>query len=102
MALQTNILLLRQNLAFVVTKNWSTYFFALQIGLFQGCCMSVMIFNIFFQMLVDYYSQFCQRKRIGFAFKSAQTTVVNPSLADDITLAASDATDCQQSINTMQ
>ena len=26
----------------------------------------------------------------------------NPSFADDITLAASDATDCQQSINTIQ
>ena len=53
-------------------------------------------------MLLDYHSQFCQRKRIGYAFKNAQITVVNPSFADDITLAASDATDCQQSINTMQ
>ena len=34
--------------------------------------------------------------------KKSQITVVNPSFADDITLAASDATDCQQSINTMQ
>ena len=64
--------------------------------------MSVMIFNVVFQMLLDYHSQFCQRKRIGYAFKNAQITVVNPSFADDITLAASDATDCQQSINTMQ
>ena len=86
----------------MVTKNWWTNFFALQIGLFQGCCMSVMIFNVVFQMLLDYHSQFCQRKRIGYAFKNAQITVVNPSFADDITLAASDATDCQQSINTMQ
>ena len=64
--------------------------------------MSVMIFNIVFQILLDYHSQFCQRKRIGYAFKNAQITVVNPSFADDITLAASDANDCQQSINTMQ
>ena len=83
--------------AFVVTKNWSTDFFALQIGLFQGYCMSVMIFNVVFQMLLDYHSQFCHRKRIGYAFKNAQITVVNPSFADDITLAASDANDCQQS-----
>ena len=53
-------------------------------------------------MLLDYHSQFCQRKRIGYAFKNEQITVVNPSFADGITLAASDATDCQQSINTMQ
>ena len=53
-------------------------------------------------MLLDYHSQFCQRKRIGYAFKNAQITVVNPSFADDVTLAASDATDCQHSINTMQ
>ena len=53
-------------------------------------------------MLLDYHSQFCQRKRIGYAFKNAKITVINPSFADDITLAASDATDCQQSINTVQ
>ena len=34
-------------------KNWSTDFFALQIGLFQGFCMSVMIFNVVFQMLLE-------------------------------------------------
>ena len=43
--------------AFVVTKNGRLTFFALQIGLFQGCCMSVMIFNVIFQMLLDYHSQ---------------------------------------------
>ena len=62
----------------------------------------MMIFNVVFQMLLDYHSQFCQRKRIGYAFKNAQITVVNPSFADYVTLAASDATDFQQSINTMQ
>ena len=37
-------------------------------------------------------------------FKNAQITitVVNPSFAEVMTLAASDASDCQQSINTMQ
>ena len=90
--------------AFVVTKHWFTDFFALQIGLFQGFrfCMSVMIFNVVFQMLPGCHSQFCQRKKIGCAFKNAQIPVVNPSFADDIILAASDATDCQQSINNMQ
>jgi hypothetical protein len=52
--------------------------------------------------LLDYHSQFCQRQKNEYAFKNAQITVVNPSFADDITLAASDANDCQQSINTMQ
>ena len=37
-------------------------------------------------MLLDYHSQFCQRKRIGYAFKNALITVVNQSFADDITL----------------
>ena len=64
--------------------------------------MSVMIFNVAFQILLDYLSQLCQCKKNGYAFKNAQITVVNPSFADDITLATSDATDCQQSINTMQ
>ena len=61
-----------------------------------------MIFNIVFQIWLDYHSQFCLKKRIGYAFKNANITVVNPSFADDITLAASDASDCQQSINAMQ
>ena len=43
--------------AFCGHKNWSTDFFALQIGLFQGCCMSVMIFNIVFKMLFIYFSR---------------------------------------------
>ena len=44
----------------------------------------------------------CQREKISYAFKNAQITVVNPSFADDITLAASDASDCQQSISAVQ
>ena len=64
--------------------------------------MSVMIFNFVFQILLDYHSQVCQRKGIGYAFKNAQITVVIPGFTDGITLAASNANDCQQSINTMQ
>ena len=45
---------------------------------------------------------FAREKELGHAFNNAQITVVNPSFADDITLAASDASGCQQSINTMQ
>ena len=61
-----------------------------------------MIFKVVLQILLNYHSQFCQRKRIGYAFKNAQITVVNPSFADDITLAASDISDSQQSSNAMQ
>ena len=53
-------------------------------------------------MILDYHSQFCQRKRIGYTFKNAEITVVNPSFADDITLAASDANGCQESIDIIQ
>ena len=41
-------------------------------------------------------------KKNWVCIQNAQITVVNPSFADDITLAATDANDCQQSINTMQ
>ena len=39
---------------------------------------------------------------IYLSLQNAQIIVVNLSFANDITLAASDATDCQQFINTMQ
>ena len=41
-------------------------------------------------------------KKNWVCIQNAQITVVNPSFADDITLAASDVSECQQSINTMQ
>ena len=83
-------------------KNGQLTFLPCKSDSFRMLHMSVMIFNIVFQILLDYHSQFCQRKRIRYAFKNAQITVVNPSFADGITLAAADAKTCQQSVNTMQ
>ena len=60
-----------------------------------------MIFNCL-SKIVRLPQSVLPEKRIGYAFKNAQITVVNPSFADGITFAASDANDCQQSINTMQ
>jgi Reverse transcriptase (RNA-dependent DNA polymerase) len=88
--------------ASVMTSQWETDPFDLEIGLFQGCCMSVMIFNIVFQILLDYHSQFCKKTDIGYKFKDADITVINPSFADDVTLAASDARSCQVSIDAFQ
>ena len=39
--------------AFVKTKKWTTGFFPFDIGLFQGCVLSTIIFDCVFQLLLD-------------------------------------------------
>ena len=87
--------------AFVVTKNWSTDFFALQIGLPRMLHVSNDI-QCCFPNVARLPQPVLPEEKNWLRIKNAQITVVNPSFADDIILAASDATDCQQSINTMQ
>ena len=38
----------------VITREWSTDFFIYDIGLFQGCVMSTILFDITFNLLLDY------------------------------------------------
>jgi len=40
--------------AFVKTKNWTTGFCLFDIGLFQGCVLSTIIFYCVFQLLLDF------------------------------------------------
>ena len=51
--------------AFVVTKNLSTDFFALQIGLCQGCCMSVIIFTCCLSNIFRSSVSFAREKELG-------------------------------------
>ena len=40
--------------ATVVTREWSTGFFLFDIGLFQGCVLSTILFDCVFQLLLDF------------------------------------------------
>ena len=47
-----------QLFAMVVTANWQTDFFPYDIGLFQGCVMSTILFDITFNLLLDYLKRY--------------------------------------------
>ena len=40
--------------AMVTANNWSTGFFLFDIGLFQGCVLSTILFDCVFQLLLDF------------------------------------------------
>lgn len=42
--------------ASVTTKEWSTKFFSFDIGLFQGCVLSTILFDCVFNLLIDFVS----------------------------------------------
>ena len=53
--------------AFIHTNSWSTGFFLLDIGLFQGCVLSTILFDCVIQLLIDFLRP---KKRLGYVFKS--------------------------------
>jgi len=50
----------------VITREWSTDFFIYDIGLFQGCVMSTILFDITFNLLLDYLKPL---DKLGYAMK---------------------------------
>jgi hypothetical protein len=52
----------------VVTKEWSTGFFRYSIGLFQGCVLSTILFDLVFNLMLDFLAKHDDK---GYTFKSA-------------------------------
>ena len=79
--------------AMVITKEWTTGFFLFDIGLFQGCVLSTILFDCVFQLLIDFL---IPTKKLGYTFKAAPEITINTkAYADDLTLTAKNATDNQ-------
>ena len=53
--------------AMVITKEWTAGFFLFDIGLFQGCLLSNILFDCVFQLLIDFIKP---TKKLGYTFKS--------------------------------
>ena len=78
--------------AFIVTSDWTTGYFLLDIGLFQGCVLSTILFDCVFQLLLDFLNK---KKSLGYTFKSCPTvTTHKKAYADDLTLITRNAQDC--------
>ena len=73
--------------AMIKMKEWSTGFFLFDIGLFQGCATSSILFDCVFQLLLDFLKP--ADNRIGYNFKSApEVKAMAKAYADDLTLMA--------------
>ena len=66
------------------TKAWSTDFFLFEIGLFQGCVLSTILFDCVFNLLLDFLNA---HKHKGYTFKLIQVTSMHKAYADDLQLS---------------
>ena len=75
-------------------KEWSTGFFLFDIGLFQGCVLSTIVFDSVFQLLLDFLKP--TNNHIGYNFKATpEVKVMAEAYVDDLTLIANNISDCQ-------
>ena len=74
-------------MAKIQTSEWSTGFFLFDIGLFQGCVLSTILFDAVFQLLLDLLKPVDEE--LGYAFKNIAYKSLTKAYADDLALAAS-------------
>jgi len=70
----------------VVSKNWKTNWFFYMIGLFQGDPLSVVLFLIVFNLLLDLLKR---EQSLGYSPSFASSPTSNRAFADDLTLISS-------------
>ena len=80
-------------------KEWSSKPFVFAVGVFQGCCISPLLFNIVFNLLLDLLSSLT--KNNGYRFKSSTDEIIvhEAAYADDLKLHSRSTKHCQSSIN---
>ena len=71
----------------VRTKEWRTKFFLFDLGLFQGCVLSCILFNCVFQLLLNLTSPLALEN--GYHFKDISTVLHDQAFADDISITSS-------------
>ena len=85
--------------ASVLTPSWSTPSFAMQKGVFQGDPLSVSIFNVVINTLVDPLVHHCLH--LGYRFSSSDILLNLLQYADDTCLLARDPRSCQRMLNVL-
>ena len=76
-------------MAKVVTKEWTSNFFLFDIGLFQGCVVSTILFLCVFQLLLDFLQPL--REKYGFHIKQINVKALAEAYADDLALETRNA-----------
>jgi hypothetical protein len=67
----------------VQTKQWTTGFFLFDLGLFQGCVLSTILFNCVFQLLLDMLKPLAAD---GYKMKDSTVAKISLAYADDLSL----------------
>ena len=67
----------------VVTHEWSTGFFLFDIGLFQGCVLSAILFDCVFQLLLDFLVPI---NHLAYKFKLLDSAALSKAYANDLAL----------------
>ena len=71
------------------TENLTAELNKKDIGLFQGCVLSTILFDCVFQLLLDFLKPV---ENLGYTFKSApEICIIYKAYADDLTLVANNA-----------
>jgi hypothetical protein len=70
----------------VRTSSWSTLFFLFDLGLFQGCVLSCILFNCVFQLLIDLLKPLAED---GYHFKGTSVVCHAQAFADDLSVMTS-------------
>ena len=79
--------------AVVATNSWTTSSFSLQIGIFQGDPLSVVIFNLVINLYVDFIHEFYYH--LGYCFSGSSHTIPLLQYADDSCLVSNSLDNCQ-------
>jgi Reverse transcriptase (RNA-dependent DNA polymerase). len=83
----------------VITDEWSSDYFHLGIGVPQGCTASTIIFDVAFQVVLDYWKHNTKAFGPRYTFSGADLSISCPTYADDIELVASTPPQCQTSVD---
>jgi hypothetical protein len=83
--------------AFVTTSKWTTGFFLFDIGLFQGCVLSTILFDCVFNLMLDFLAPL---HRLGFQLKCGVRTM-EKAYADDLNITTKRADDNQKVLDRM-
>ena len=79
------------------TKSWSSPTFHFDIGLFQGCVLSCILFSCVFQLLLDLLKPLSIHR--GYQFKDSTIVLHEQAFADDLSIVSSSPKLNQATIN---
>lgn len=85
-------------MAKIATKNWTTGFFLFDIGVFQGCVLSAILFLCVFQLLLDFLRPLEEKE--GYEFKIVKgIRMLAKAYADDLALTTKSTAANQRACN---